>query len=235
MERVPEPEVMDTWEEAVEYDAMDFTAVNTEFAEMAVDLGPEAGFILDAGTGTARIPILIAKQRSQWHITGIDLSANMLLIGNQHLQNEGLQEQIKLEQVDAKRLPYPPEYFDMVISNSIVHHLPDPLPFFQELKRVLKPEGAIFIRDLMRPVDEGEVDYYVEQYATDCNDHQKKLFRDSLFAAFTLDEIIEMIEAAGLNDVRVYQSSDRHWTAERAYNAGAYIKDRNGVYKSSLF
>lgn len=235
MQRVPEPEVMDTWEEAVEYDAMDFTAVNAEFAEMAIDLGPEAGFILDAGTGTARIPILIAKQRSQWQITGIDLSANMLLIGNQHLQKEGLQAQIQLEQVDAKHLPYFPDHFDMVISNSIVHHLPDPLPFFQEISRVLKPEGALFIRDLMRPVNESEVNYCVEQYAGNCNEHQKKLFRDSLFSAFTLDEIINMIEDAGLNDVRVYQSSDRHWTAERSYRGVSDPKSKNGAYKPSPF
>ena len=231
MERVPEPEVMDTWEDAAEYDAMDFTAVNTEFAEMAIDLGPDAGFVLDAGTGTARIPILIAKQRSQWQITGIDLSANMIIIGNQNIQNEGLQGQIQLEQIDAKFLPYQPDHFDMVISNSIVHHLPDPLPFFQEVSRVLKPEGAVFIRDLMRPVNESQVDYCVEQYARDCNDYQKKLFRDSLFAAFTLDEIIDMIEAAGLEGVRVYQSSDRHWTAERAYSGKSDNINKNGGVK----
>ncbi|WP_313708078.1 class I SAM-dependent methyltransferase, partial [Planktothrix agardhii] len=86
MERIPEPEVMDNWEEAREYDAMDFTQVNQEFTELAIELGPETGLILDAGTGTARIPILIAQRRSQWQITGIDLSANMLFIGNQNVE-----------------------------------------------------------------------------------------------------------------------------------------------------
>ncbi|MGL5136106.1 MAG: SAM-dependent methyltransferase, partial [Planktothrix sp.] len=55
------------------------------------------------------------------------------------------------------------------------------------------------------------------QYAGDCNDHQKKLFQDSLKAAYTLDEIINFIESVGLNNMRIYQSSDRHWTAERPY------------------
>lgn len=217
MERIPEVEVMDTWEEASDYDAMNFTQVNQEFAELALELGPETGLILDVGTGTARIPILIAQKRSQWQITGIDLSANMLFIGNQNIEQAGLQEQIKLEQVDAKQLPYPDDQFDLVISNSIVHHLSEPLLFFQELQRVLKPQGGIFLRDLTRPSSEPELNTLVEQYAGDCNDHQKKLFRDSLQAAYTLDEIINFIESAGLENMRIYQSSDRHWTAERSY------------------
>ncbi|OIP71008.1 MAG: SAM-dependent methyltransferase [Oscillatoriales cyanobacterium CG2_30_40_61] len=217
MERIPEVEVMDTWEEASEYDGMDFTQVNQEFAELAIELGPETGLILDAGTGTARIPILIAQLRSKWQITGIDLSANMLFIGNQNIEQAGLQEQVKLEQVDAKQLPYGDATFDLVISNSIVHHLPDPLLFFQEMQRVLKPQGGIFLRDLTRPSSETELNSLVEQYAGDSNDHQQKLFRDSLQAAYTLDEIINLIESVGLNNIRIYQSSDRHWTAERPY------------------
>ncbi|HEY9863932.1 MAG TPA: class I SAM-dependent methyltransferase [Candidatus Obscuribacterales bacterium] len=216
IERIPEAEVMDTWEEASEYDGMDFSQVNQEFAELALELGPETGLILDAGTGTARIPILIAQKQPQWQIIGIDLSANMLFIGNQNIQQARLEEQIKLEQVDAKQLPYGDATFDLVISNSIVHHLPDPLLFFQEIQRVLKPQGGILLRDLTRPSSETELNSLVEQYAGDSNDHQKKLFRDSLQAAYTLDEIINLIESVGLNNMRIYQSSDRHWTAERS-------------------
>ncbi|MBW4683468.1 MAG: class I SAM-dependent methyltransferase [Microcoleus vaginatus WJT46-NPBG5] len=215
MQRVLEPEVMDTWEEAIEYDAMDFTEVNTAFAQNAVEIGPPTGLILDAGSGTARIPILISQMRPQWQIIGIDLSKNMLQVGAENVEKAGLQSQIQLEQVDAKQLPYPAHQFDMVISNSIVHHLPDPLPFFKEIKRVLKPAGAIFMRDLFRPADEKTMDSLVNKYAADCNAHQKKLFRDSLNAAFTLDEVNQMVLAAGFKDVKVYPSSNRHWTAER--------------------
>jgi hypothetical protein len=43
------------------------------------------------------------------------------------------------------------------------------------------------------------------------------LFRDSLHAAFTVDEVNQLISDAGLEGVTVYQSSERHWTAERAF------------------
>jgi ubiquinone/menaquinone biosynthesis C-methylase UbiE len=215
MQRVTEPEVMDSPQEAIEYDAMDFLDVNTAFAESALPLCPETALILDAGTGTARIPIIMCQRRPQWQIIGIDLAQSMLEIGRQNVEQASLQQQIKLELVDAKQMPYPDAHFDMVISNSIIHHLPNPLPFLQEVKRVLKPNGAIFLRDLMRPNTQEILEEIVNKYAANCNEHQKMLFRDSLHAAFTLDEINELMQQAALENVHIYQSSDRHWTAER--------------------
>ena len=217
MQRVLEPEVMDSWEEAVDYDAMDFMEVNNAFVQRVIELGPTfSARVLDAGTGPARIPVLLCQMRSQWQVFGIDLAKNMLQIGSQHVEQAGLQQQIVLELVDAKQLPYQDGYFEMIVSNSLVHHLPDPLPFFLELKRVLKPNGAILIRDLIRPPDEETVNALVESIGTEYDAHQKQLFRDSLHAALTLDEVKQLISQAGLEDVVVYQSSDRHWTAERA-------------------
>jgi ubiquinone/menaquinone biosynthesis C-methylase UbiE len=220
MERVLEPEVMDTWEEAIEYDSMDFTEVNTAFAQRAVELGPPACQVLDAGTGTARIPIIISQMRPQWQLTGTDLSKNMLLVAARNVETAGLQGQIQLQLADAKRLDYENGRFDMVISNSLVHHLPDPLPFFLEIKRVLKPNGAILIRDLIRPASPDFVDAFVAGIGAEYSAHQKQLFRDSLHAAFTLEEVNQLAISAQLEGVKVYQSSDRHWTAERAWAEG---------------
>ena len=219
MQRVLEPEVMDSLAEAVDYDAMDFVQVNTAFALQAVELGSDASeFVLDAGTGTARIPIIICQMQSQWQVTGIDLAENMLQLGRKNIEAAGLEKQIKLEIVDTKQLPYADGYFDMVMSNALVHHLPDPLPFFLEIKRVVKPNGAVFVRDLIRPVDEVTMNAIVDRIGTEYNEHQKMLFRDSLHAAFTLDEVKALIEKSGLEDIKVYQSSDLHWTAQRKYS-----------------
>jgi ubiquinone/menaquinone biosynthesis C-methylase UbiE len=202
--RVLEPEVMDSWEEAVDYDAMDFLEVNTAFAQTAGGLCPlETAKILDAGTGTARIPIILGQMRPQWQIWGIDLAKNMLALGFQNAKAAGLQDRISLELVDAKQLPYPDGQFEMVISNSLIHHLPNPLPFLLELKRVLQPQGAICIRDLIRPADAATIDRLVEGIGTEYNDRQKDLFRDSLHAAFTIDEVEQLIAQAGIPDVKL--------------------------------
>ena len=218
MQRVLEPEVMDTWEEAVDYDAMDFVEVNTAFAQQAIAIGtPFSSKVLDAGTGTARIPILLCQMQSQWQVVGIDLAENMLHIGWQNVGQAGLQNQIVLKLVDVKQLPYQDECFDLIISNSLIHHLPDPLPFLLELKRVLKPNGGILIRDLIRPPDKEALNALVKSIGTQYNDHQKKLLHDSLQAAFTIEEIKQLTAQANLQGVTVYQSSERHWTAERAW------------------
>ena len=218
MQRVLEPEVMDSWSEAVDYDAMDFLEVNTTFAQRVSELCPlDVAKVLDAGTGTARIPIILCQLRPLWQIWGIDLAENMLKIGSLNVEKAGWQDKIMLQVVDAKQLPYQDGQFDIFISNSLVHHLPNALPFFVELKRVLKPQGAICIRDLLRPVDENTMNNLVESIGVEYNEHQKKLFGDSLHAALTINEVSQLISQAGIQGVKVYQSSDRHWTAERAW------------------
>ena len=219
MERILEPEVMDTEAEALEYDSMDFLAVNTVFAQQAVELGSRIAQVLDLGTGTARIPILIAQARPEWQVVAIDLAESMLAIAGENVVRAKLENQIQLQLMDAKQLPYPSSSFDGVISNSLIHHLPDPLPFFRELKRVLKPQGFILLRDLLRPSSPAIADAMVTEIGTEYSPHQTQLFRDSLGAAFTLAEIQSFVETVGLSNVKVYQSSERHWTIERAFSA----------------
>lgn len=218
IERILEPEVMDTMEDALEYDAMDFTEVNTSFAERAVELLPAEGLILDLGTGSARIPILILQRNPKLKIIAVDLSENMLKVGKLNVEKYNYSSNIKLEIVDAKKLPYPDNYFDAVISNSLLHHIPDPLPVLKEINRVSKSKSGMLIRDLIRPESLSIVEDLVQQYAADCDDHQKKLFRDSLIAAFTIDEIKILVEQSGIKDSIVIQTSDRHWSIEKVFN-----------------
>jgi ubiquinone/menaquinone biosynthesis C-methylase UbiE len=214
MKRVLEPEVMDTWEETLAYDAMDFTEVNQAFVEEAIALAPEQATVLDVGTGPARIPILLCQRRPQWTVTGIDLSETMLKLGASHVAKAELGDRIRLDYADAKQLPYPDNSFDLAISNSIIHHLPDPLPGLREMRRVLKPEGGLFLRDLVRPINPERVGHLVAQLGADYDPHQTQLFRDSLCAAFTLSEIAEMLEKSGFSGISPYLSSERHWTVQ---------------------
>lgn len=218
MDRVLEPEVMDTWQEATAYDAMDFTVVNTAFATDAIALDPDAVKVLDLGTGTARIPILMCQQRPQYLFTAIDLAQSMLIIGRRNVEEANLIQRIRLERVDSKRMPYPDLEFDMVISNSLVHHLPEPLSFVREIKRLIKPDGAILIRDLIRPENDRIVNELVAKFGGDYDDRQQQLFRDSLMAALTLTEVQELIDRAGLLQVKLARSSELHWTITRQKN-----------------
>ena len=214
--RTLEPEVMETEKDAVEYDSMDFAEVNLAFAQRALELAPQQGRILDIGTGTARIPIVMLQQgRSEITIHAIDLSREMLKVARKNVDASKLSGRITLQLVDAKRLPFVPLEFDMVISNSVVHHVPNPVTFFVELVRVVRKGGGIFVRDLMRPATVEDVGRLMQMYAGDSDPYQQKLYRDSLHAALTIPEIEEYAMKAGVTGVQVVQSSDRHWSLER--------------------
>jgi ubiquinone/menaquinone biosynthesis C-methylase UbiE len=211
LDRVLEPEVMDNWQEATAYDAMDFSAVNRDFALTAIGLHPHAVRVLDIGTGTAQIPIILCQEKSCYQVVGVDMAQSMLILGRRNIEAAGLLQQIRLELADGKSLPYPNWDFDVVISNSLVHHLPDPQSFFLEVARLVKPNGAILIRDLLRPDSLAEIDRIVTE-AGDYGPRQNQLFRDSLAAAFTLGEIQDLVSASGMTDYQLSQTSDRHWT-----------------------
>ncbi len=215
VDRILEPELMDTWLEATAYDAMDFRAVNTAFAEAAIALAPDAVKVLDAGTGTARIPILMCQRRPQYLITAVDLAQSMLIVGQRNIAAAKLEQRIRLERVDTKKMAYPDLEFDLLISNSLVHHLPDPLGFFREVKRLVRPGGAILIRDLIRPESHEIVNDLVTKIGEDYDDRQQQLFRDSLKAALTLAEVQAAIDRVGLDDVQLTQSSELHWSIQR--------------------
>ena len=216
MKRILEPEVMDTREEAEAYDAMDHSVVNTAFVERVVELGASEGHFLDLGTGPAQIPIFLAQSCPRIRITGIDLSVNMLALGEQHVAEAELADRIALECVDAKDLPYSDQSFDGVVSNSIIHHLPNPMAAVREISRVIRPGGLILIRDLMRPDTPEAAQALVDRYAADDTPYQKKLFYDSFLAALTIPEIKAMLAQTSLTDAIVVQSSDRHWSVERS-------------------
>lgn len=232
--RTLEPEVMDTADEAADYDAMDHREVNRCFAEeflgaverllrvepAGVDpthsgakSAPALSLtVLDVGTGTARIPIDICRRSNRVQVTGVDLSGHMLQLAQRNVISEGLHRQIRLEQVDAKGLPYGDGAFDAVISNSIVHHIPEPIAVVREMLRVVRPEGLLFVRDLLRPPDAGQIATILAKHAGGTNEHQRELFERSLHAALTLEEVGLLLAKVGLPAAAVYQSTDRHWT-----------------------
>jgi len=215
LERILEPEVMDTAEEAEAYDHMDHSDVNRVLVDRFLELGG-AGLVLDVGTGPAHVPIELVERAPGTRCVAIDAAGHMLRTGAAHVERSGTGDRVRLVLTDAKKLPLGDASIDAVLSNSIVHHIPDPVPCFAEIARVLKPGGALMLRDLHRPEDVDELDHLVDTYAADCDGRQRGLFRDSLHAAFTVGEVEEMLSRAGLDDLCVYKNSDRHWTAERA-------------------
>jgi len=219
LNRVLEPEVMNTSDEALDYNQMDHSHVNRVFVDDFVtaleplkDLSSTLLHVFDAGTGTALIPIELISRGRPFKITASDLADEMLIVAKQNVLARGYQSSIELVLRDCKKLPEAGGFYDAIMSNSIVHHIPEPARVIGELWRVLKPGGLYFVRDLMRPGDLGTLERIVETYAGDANAHQQQMFRESLHAALTLDEVHDILTSLGIPSTAVQATSDRHWT-----------------------
>ncbi len=210
--RVLETEAMDSLAEAVDYDTMDHREVNERFVDDWLALGPPATPVLDLGTGTAQIPILLCRRAARVTVVATDLAGCMLRVAASNVVRARLGGRIVLHRVDAKKLPYPSGGFPAVISNSIVHHIAEPFAVLAEAWRVLAPGGWIFFRDLFRPPDQRTLQRLVETYASDANEHQQQMFADSLRAALTVEEMQQLVGRLGVGPETVRTTSDRHWT-----------------------
>lgn len=213
LDRVLEPEAMDGDDEAGEYDAMDHSAVNRAFAADFFSAFPAfANPVLDVGTGTAQIPIELCGRSDRIAIVAVDLAEAMLKVAARNVAAAGCGSRVTLERVNGRSLPYPDGRFGSVVSNSIIHHIPQPADCFAEMVRACRPGGVLFVRDLLRPHSRDELDRLVNLHAAGANDTQRALFADSLHAALTPDEVRAIVAAFGFPPDTVRQTSDRHWT-----------------------
>jgi len=214
--RVLEPEAMDTPDEVRQYDAMDHSEVNDRFVSdfLAAHGSCLGGEILDVGTGTARIPIALARADPKARILALDLAENMLAQAARNIAEAGLEGRIRCLRGDVKGLAptLGGQEFEAVISNTIIHHIPEPAPALDAMKGRVAPRGTLMVRDLARPASREEVALLVQLYAGLESPDARSLFQDSLHAALTLAEVLEMVEALGLPADCVRMTSDRHWT-----------------------
>lgn len=212
LQRILETEVMDDPQEAQLYDEMDHQAVNQKFVDDMLDLGGIAGRILDVGTGTAQIPIEICRRVDDCQIMACDLAISMLDIARRNIAVAGFEHRIRLHYADAKTLDCQDHNFDWVVSNSLIHHIPEPAPVIQHMIRVLRPGGRLFLRDLLRPDSQAAIEHLVQLYTGKEPSLSQQLFRQSLAAALSLDEIRQLASGYGFSPATVQVSSDRHWT-----------------------
>ncbi len=214
--RVLEPEAMETVEEVRDYDAMDHSEVNARFVnDFLAAHGPcRGGEVLDVGTGTARIPIALAGADNQARVLALDLSENMLAQAEINIAAAGLTSRIRTFKGDAKALldSFGRGIFEGVISNTIIHHIPDPLPALEAMAGLLASGGTLMVRDLARPASAGEIRWLADTYAAGESPEARALFTASLHAALTLEEIRSLITSMGLSPDNVTMTSDRHWT-----------------------
>lgn len=168
--------------------------------------------VLDLGCGPGDVTVRFARAHPTATVLGVDGAEAMLALGRRRVRAEGLGHRVRLERM---HLPVPPgtwsgRPFDAVVSNSLLHHLHDPAVLWETVMDAAGPGSAVFVADLRRPADLAGVDALVARYAADEPEVLRRDFRASLRAAFTPDEIVAQVTAAGLGHLCVEVEGDRH-------------------------
>lgn len=213
MERVPEPELMDDDAQAQAYARADFEEPNGYFVDQLAERFealPSAARVLDVGCGPADIVVRLAQRHPGWRIEAVDGSAAMLAHARTAVQRAGLTERVRLVHARIPHAPLEERRFDVVLSNSLLHHLPDAAVLWELIARVAEPGAAIVVMDLTRPADEARARALVEEHSAGEAEVLRSDFFNSLRAAFTPDEVRAQLAAAGLAELAVERVSDRH-------------------------
>ena len=124
--------------------------VSKSFVSVARRWGTTSGTVLDVGTGTGRLAIEFASGIPGVELVGLDLSDVALEIARENVQESRASLRVSFEKGDAENMPFEDNAFDLVISNNTLHLVENPVSMFDEIQRVLKPQGKFCISDFRR-------------------------------------------------------------------------------------
>jgi SAM-dependent methyltransferase len=208
---------MDDPEQARAYSEADFAAAHDRVVELLVDRVPTAlgaTRAIDLGCGPADVTARLAAALPTTAFVGVDAGPRMLSLGRERIERLALAARVELR---LARLPLGGDElaglgeFDLVVSNSLLHHLADPATLWGTIRSLAEPGAVVHVVDLVRPVDDDEVDALVDAHAAGEPDVLVDDFRHSLRAAYRVDEVRAQLAAAGLDGaLGVEQVSDRH-------------------------
>ena len=189
------------------YADADFEVPHSHFMKLLqarLDDLPKSGLALDLGCGSGDISRRFAAAFPDWRLDAIDGSATMLAAARAMTPDT---TPIRYAEI---RLPAsPPARYDMIFSNSLLHHLADPSVLWSTIRDWANHGCRVFVMDLLRPTDRETAELLVEQYAADEPCVLKNDFLHSLLAAYEVVEIAGQLREAELT-LQVEVVSDRH-------------------------
>jgi len=236
MTRVPEMEVMDDESEVEAYSSAAaqsyLEAIDKSFVEHVARLYGEeqpSGLALDLGCGPGQITILLAKRWPAVRWIGLDAAPSMLAQGRKDASAAGVDtidfQTVRVGPEGDGRLPYEDASFDLVVCNSVLHHLADPLQSLDEMARVAKPGAVFLLRDLARPAAP-LYPLHVRIFGRHYDGEMRRLYEASVRAAYTADELEAMLQRSrwASTAARVFRRGRTHLGIERAAANQAYRK-----------
>lgn len=139
------------WDSHVQNHQQSLLRLNAVVAEW-LKLCPE-DFVLDAGCGLGGTSFWIA-QHIGCKLIGVSITPDQIKRAQIYALEKGLQNRVSFKLADYTQTNFPDNYFDAVFAIETICHLTDKTPFFQEIRRILKPKGRLVVADftLLKPL-----------------------------------------------------------------------------------
>lgn len=203
---------MDLQHEVDAYAGANFRDVNQRFVARTLEVAPPTDVlrVVDLGCGPGEITISLAMARPRWDVLGIDASSPMLQVASKRAARE-LVRNVRFRLTDVRRLAAEFGPFDLIVSNSLLHHVREPNELWETIRRVAAPGATVLVRDLFRPASLEEAQAIVESYAGSESETLREEFLRSLRAAYTPDEVRDQLRRIGMGESFTVETvSDRH-------------------------
>ncbi len=133
------------------YDVLAGQVLRGLYRRIAEDIAlaaPSDGAVLDVGTGPGVLLAEIARARPDLHVTGIDLSADMVAAAERNTRE--FARRVRVQAGDVTGLPFAGGTFDLIVTSFSLHHWDDIDAAVPELARVLRPGGRLYVYDFRR-------------------------------------------------------------------------------------
>ena len=215
MDRIIEPELMNEEEQVKAYAFANFSEPHDLFVKIFQEKFPDINSsfndaVLDLGCGPCDITRRFAKAYKDASFHAVDGSALMLKYGKELNDEEKLSHRIKLVETSLPKVELPQQFYHLIISNSLLHHLHNPITLWETIQQHAKPYAHVYVMDLVRPVDEQTVTFLSNEYAANEPEILKSDFENSLRASFSIEEVRQQLKEVGLSNLTVEEIGDRH-------------------------
>jgi len=212
--RTMEPELMLDADQAEAYAKADFSEPHQRYVELCRDHFGAAevdGWVLDLGCGPGDVTFRFARAFPKARMVGVDGSGAMLEWARKTAKADpSLSSRVQFVEGYLPRAAVPEHNYSAIISNSLLHHLPEPMVLWEIVCRYGRPGTQVCIMDLRRPATEDAARSLMTRHCGGEPEVLRMDFYNSLLAAFTPDEVRQQLERAGLGAFTVESSSDRH-------------------------
>jgi ubiquinone/menaquinone biosynthesis C-methylase UbiE len=181
------------------YDQMQKTLRDKGWIETKdlIKSGITKGVALEIGPGPGYLGLEWLKNTQRTTLKGLDISADMISLAERNAHEYGLSERVEYLHSSGDKMPFEDEKFDAVFTNGSLHEWSEPENTFNEIWRVLKKGGRVFISDLRRDM------FFLIKWSLWINTKPKGIrpgLITSINAAYTPDELRELTKGTKLEN-----------------------------------